>query len=82
MDVAIVLLFFARYSDELRLRWPFVFSGLIPRPAGSPIKISDASKWRQVLWDLPLGGWVVRRVPGHCCLVRVNQASYLIFDRW
>ena len=25
--------------------------------------------------------WVVGRARGHCCLVRVNQASYLISDR-
>ena len=41
--LAIVLLFFAHYSDKLRLRWPFILSGLLCSAAGFAINISDAS---------------------------------------
>jgi len=40
---AIVLLFFAYFSDKLRLRWPFILAGLLSSAAGYAINISDAS---------------------------------------
>lgn len=43
MDVAIVLLFFARYSDKLKLCLSFTLSGPILRLARFPTKVSDAS---------------------------------------
>ena len=41
--LAIVLLFFAHFSDKLRLRWPFIFAGLLCSAAGFAINLSDAS---------------------------------------
>ena len=40
--LAIVLLFFAHYSDKLKLRWPFIFAGLLCSAVGFAINISDA----------------------------------------
>jgi len=40
---AIVLLFFAHFSDKLRLRWPFIFAGLLTSAVGFSINISNVS---------------------------------------
>jgi len=42
-SLAIVLLFFAYFSDKLRLRWPFVLAGLLSSAVGFAINISNAS---------------------------------------
>lgn len=40
---AIVLLFFAHYSDKLKMRSPFILAGLLMCLIGFSINISDAS---------------------------------------
>jgi len=43
---------------------------------------SDSPRRTRPMVESILGRrWVVGRARGHCCLVRVNQASYLISDR-
>jgi len=61
---------------QAEVPWAFIFSGLICCLVGFSINTSDPLMVKSIL-GLPLR----RRAPGHCCLVRVNQASYLIFDR-
>jgi len=41
--LAIVLLFFAHFSDKLKLRWPFILAGLLSTAFGFGINISNTS---------------------------------------